>query len=214
MTAPDTPSTVPTAAAGVLVALALAGGLVLIATGQSSDASAPQPVQVTVTATPEAPVPPDPTPQPAPRDSTASEDVTAAPTSSAPVGYEEQKTANALVDRINRGQWSSIPEMCTPPSLCSRQFVDFFQPRFRSGQFLRGDVGMLYSCAEPVPRGWESGCTSPARWLAQFDWTCSKNGTQGVQREVGYFEFDYSEGARISGFDPVTVLDPASQCTS
>ena len=202
------------AVAGVLVALSLAGGLVLIAASQSRDASAPQAVQVTVTAEPEAPASQVPTSESAPSDPASSEDVTAPPTSSAPVGYEEQKAANALLDRINRGQWSSIPEMCTPPSLCSRQFVDFFQPRFRSGQFLRGDVGMLYSCAEPVPRGWESGCTSPARWLAQFDWTCSKYGVQGIQREVGYFEFDYFEGTRISDFDAVTVLDPASQCTS
>ena len=35
----------------------------------------------------------------------------------------------------------------------------------------------------------------------------------GVQREVGYFTFDYSDGVRISDFDPVTMIEPASQCT-
>lgn len=208
-------------AAGLLVALALAGTLALIAATQSGGAGLPEAVQVTVTAEPEAPAPQDSAPAPDPNDASTPEGVTDAPTRTAPVGYEEQKTANALLSRINRGQWSNIPSMCTPPSLCTRQFVDFFQPRFRSGQFLRGDVGMLYSCAESVPRGWESGCATrgtsvihPDRWLAQFDWTCSKNGTQGIQREVGYFEFDYSQGTRISAFDPVTVLASASQCTS
>lgn len=198
--------------AGVLVVAVAAGaGIAVVASMQSTSASTPEPVQVTVTAAP--------APAPATEVASTSAEPTSeppevsSPEPQSPVGYEEQKTANALLTRINRGQWSSIPELCTPPSLCTRQFVDFFQPRFMSGQFLRGDVGMLYSCADPVPRGWEGGCTSPGRWLAQFDWTCSKNGSQAVQREVGYFEFDYSQGARISAFEPVTVIDAASQCT-
>ncbi len=201
---------------GVAVALA-AGGIAFAAVQSFSTDQGPGPVTITTTAPPPlgptssgppsgpAPGSSGPTTPPPPTSSEPAPPVT-------PIGYEEQVTANTLMDRMNGGEWSSIPDLCTPPDLCTRQFVDFFQPRFMSGQFRRGDVGMLYSCADPVPSGWQGGC-APGRWLAQFDWTCSKGGAQGVQREVGYFEFDYSQGTRISAFEPVTVIDPASECT-
>ena len=203
---------------GIAVALA-AGGIALAVIQSVSTGPGPE-TTTSTTPPPSGPTSSGPSSGPAPEsggptqppESSSSEP--RAPETAAPIGYEEQITANALMDRMNRDEWSSIPDLCTPPSLCTRQFVDFFQPRFMSGQFRRGDVGMLYSCADPVPSGWQGGCTKPGRWLAQFDWTCSKGGTQGVQREVGYFEFDYTtEGARISAFEPVNVIEPASECT-
>lgn len=202
---------------GLLIAIGVGSAAFAFIRSQSSTAGAPDPVQVTVTAS--APAPGTAATEPADTaPTTPNVDATSAPAPTPeiepPVGYEEQKVANALLNRMNKGEWQSVPELCNPQSLCTRQFVDFFEPRFRSGQFLRGDVGMLYSCAEPVPGGWEGGCSSPKRWLAGFDWTCSKNGSTGVQREVGYFTFDYSQGTRISDFDAVTMIEPASQCTS
>lgn len=201
-------------ALGILIAAGLGGIAFAAMRPTSSPASAtPAPEQVTVTAS--APSPANTAPvTDTPPSSASSAPESPMPEMEPPLGYEEQKVTNALMNRMNKGEWTSVPELCNPQSLCTRQFVDFFEPRFRSGQFLRGDLGMLYSCAEPVPGGWEAGCSSPSRWLAEFDWTCSKNASVGIQREVGYFTFDYSQGTQISDFDAVTVIEPAAQCTS
>jgi len=132
---------------------------------------------------------------------------------SVPVPTSETAIVQQLMDYMNTGNWSAIPSLCNPQSVCSTQLVNFFQRRFESGQFVTGSVGPLRPCYS-VPTSWLPGCDGPDTWLAQFSWTCSKGGTLGTQTEVGKLIFDYSNGVRIAWFDGTsnTPRVSASQC--
>lgn len=112
----------------------------------------------------------------------------------------EQETMQSIMDYMNAGRWDLIPSLCNPESVCYTQLIDFFQKRFESGQFIRGAVGPLRPCYD-VPSAWVTACDSPQTWLAEFSWTCSKDGSTGTQTEVGKLNFDYAYGPRLSWFD-------------
>lgn len=125
-----------------------------------------------------------------------------------------QRTARRLMNRMNVGDWTAVPDLCNPQTLCSRDFVETLEPMFASGQIVKGRIGRLYTCAETLPvtreedalnviRAWESGCSSPSRWLAPMTWLCSQESAIMSQMDVVYFTFDYSGRNLISDFGVV-----------
>ena len=127
-------------------------------------------------------------------------------------GQVEQEIIDTLQMAMNSQDWGLVNSLCNPAAECQRQFTDFFAQRYASGQWLATQLGKLHSCTASVPPGWESGCTSPANWLFELVFSCQSGGQPGMQREVGFVTFDYSQGAKISRFEPVSVLEWAPEC--